>query len=178
MTGTDERMLSPDYLDGLRRRTIEQVRDMRAECLEVETGLSYLRRMVQGPIDIVTHEMRRRASGEGAKDLADIVADLPETLADMPRPAGSGRLSQTLEPTFIDPELGAELEDLVGDPQMGDVTQLANSQLSGLLGRLRTFESKVSELRRSYFEIIDSLQAEIARRYRDGEANVESLLEE
>src|SRR5262245_46549256 len=112
MTETEERMLSPDYLAGLQERPIDEVRAMRAECLEVETGLSYLRRMVQGPLDIVSHELTRRASGDGATDLARVVAELPETLGDVPRPPGLGRLPQTLEPTHLDAELSAELESL------------------------------------------------------------------
>lgn len=171
-------MLSPTYLDGLQERPIEDVRAMRAECLEVETGLSYLRRMVQGPLDIVNHELSRRADGVGAADLASVVADLPETLGDVPRPPGSGRLSQTLEPTSIDPELASELENLVGDAQLAEVTSMDDRALSDLAVALGAFESKVSDRRRSYFELIDALQAEIARRYRVGEATVESLLEE
>src|SRR5689334_5349028 len=105
MSETNERIMSPDYLAGLQERPIDEVRTMRADCVEVETGLSYLRRMVQGPLDIVNHELARRANGEGAADLATVVADLPESLADGPRPAGFGRLTQTLEPTLVDPEL-------------------------------------------------------------------------
>ena len=76
MDDTD-RLLSPDLLDGLATRPIDEVRTLRAECVEVETGLSYLRRMVQGPLDIVHREQTRRSAGaEG--DLATLVEDLPD----------------------------------------------------------------------------------------------------
>jgi hypothetical protein len=178
MTETHETMLHPDYLEGLQQRPLEEVRAMRAECLEVETGLSYLRRMVQGPLDIVRHELTRRATGQGATDLASVVADLPETLADVPRPPSLGRLPQTLEPTRLDPELNAELDALVGDAQLAAVTEMEDAELKALAEQLRAFETKVSDRRRASFDIIDRLQAEIARRYRDGEASVESLLED
>jgi len=178
MTETNERMLSPDYLEGLRTRPIEEVRDMRAECLDVETGLSYLRRMVQGPLDIVTHELARRAVGDGANDLAQVVAELPETLADVPRPAGFGRLTQTLEPTRLDAELEAELDGLVGDARLSEVTTLGDQELRSVADQLRAFEAKVSDRRRTYFEVIDAIQGEIARRYRDGETTVDALLED
>lgn len=178
MTETNERILSPDYLDGLQARSIDDVRAMRAECLDIETGLSYLRRMVQGPLDIVSHELSRRANGDGATDLAMVVAELPETLGDVPRPPGLGRLTQSLEPTELDPELSAELDELVGDARLSDVTTTSDAALTALAEKLRAYELKVSDRRKEYFDVIDALQGEIARRYRDGEARVETLLED
>jgi anti-sigma-K factor RsiG len=177
MSENNERMLSPDYLTGLQGRPIDEVRAMRADCIEVETGLSYLRRMVQGPLDIVSHELARRAKGEGAADLATVIAELPETLGDVPRPPGTGRLTQTLEPTLVDPDLDRELDQLVGNARLSEVGRMAEAELSALANQLRTYESKVSDRRKVYFEVIDALQAEIARRYRDGEASVEALLD-
>jgi hypothetical protein len=177
MNETHERMLSPEYLTGLPDRPIDEVRTMRADCIEVETGLSYLRRMVQGPLDIVNHELTRRANGEAAADLATVVADLPETLADGPRPPGLGRLTQTLEPTVVDPELSEELDVLLDDARLGEIGTISESELTALADRLRAYEAKVSDRRKVYFDVIDALQAEIARRYRDGEASVESLLD-
>lgn len=171
-----ERMLAADYLADLAERPIEEIRSMRAECVAAETGLSYLRRMVQGPLDIVRHELDRRATGGGSSDLSSLVADLPDTLSDQPRPAGVGRLPQTLEPTDVDPELAAELDLLVGDGRLARVPDMADAELADLAGRLRQFEGVVSARRRAFFGAIDSLQGELARRYRDGEASVESLL--
>jgi hypothetical protein len=177
MSEINERMLSPDYLVDLQQRPIDEVRVMRADCVEVETGLSYLRRMVQGPLDIVSHELARRANGEGVTDLATVVAELPETLGDVPRPAGFGRLTQTLEPTKVDAELSDELEALVGDARLSEVGAMPESELTALADRLRAYETRVSDRRRVYFDVIDALQGEIARRYRDGEASVETLLD-
>ena len=43
---------------------------------------------------------------------------------------------------------------------------------------LQALEHDVSDLRRALFGRIDTLQAELTRRYRDGEAHVEELLHE
>jgi hypothetical protein len=110
--------------------------------------------------------------------LSHVVADLPESLGDTPRPPGSGRLTQTLEPTVIDAELNAELEALVGDARLSDVPTMDEFELAELADRLRAYEAKVSDRRKVFFDVIDALQAEIARRYRDGEASVDDLLEE
>ena len=104
---------------------------MRAECVEVETGLSYLRRMVQGPLDIVNRELvrpRGRRCGPIAPTLID---ELPGILAEGPRPAGVGRLSQQLEPTDVDPELSAELDAILGGGVIGEVTTLDDDAAAG-----------------------------------------------
>lgn len=170
-----ERLLQPDFLADLTTMPIEVLRSKRAECVDVETGLSYLRRLVQGPLDIVSAELRRRASGQGAADLARLVESLPATLAD-DRPAGAGRLPQTLEPTAIDAELEAELGRLVGDAQMARVGELHAVELIDLAEQLRAFEQRISGLRQRFFGTIDALQAELTRRYQTGEASVDTLL--
>jgi len=175
MTVDDDRMLSSDYLFNLEGRPIEQIREMRAECVEVETGLSYLRRMVQGPLDIVNRELVRREVG-GLGDRATLIEELPGILADGPRPAGVGRLSQSLEPTVVDPELSAELDAVLGGGGISDVVALGDREVVALQGELEAFEERVSDRRRAYFERIDALQAELTRRYRTGEATVDSLL--
>lgn len=175
MTADTDRMLSHDYLVDLEHRPIEEIREMRAECVDVETGLSYLRRMVQGPLDIVNRELVRREVG-GVGDRATLIEELPGILADGPRPPGVGRLSQSLEPTVIDPELSTELDALLADGVISDIVSLADASVVALQSRLEEFEERVSERRRAYFERIDALQAELTRRYRTGEATVDSLL--
>jgi hypothetical protein len=177
MPADDDPMLSPDYLHDLQARSMDDVHAMRDECVAVETGLSYLRRMVQGPLDIVSRELVRREVGGGAADRATLIDELPGILADGPRTPGNGRLLQTLEPTEIDPELSAELDAIVGGGIVGDVTSIDDAALLDLQDRLAAFEQRVSERRRAYFERIDALQAELTRRYRTGEASVDNLLD-
>jgi len=176
MSAEHERMLQPDYLDALEQQPIEKVRAMRTECVDAETGLSYLRRLVQGPYDIVSAELHRRSSGQGAGDLEQLVASLPVTLADQHRPPGVGRLPQTLAPTDVDQELQRELDQLVGDGVVAGVGDRSADELLALADELRTFEQKVSERRRAFFDTIDALQAELTRRYQTGEATVDALL--
>ena len=80
---------------------------MRAECQEVETGLSFLRRVVQGRLDIVAAELARRRDGGEPADLAALVEQLPTILADHLRAPGNGRLPNTLGPGHLDAELEA-----------------------------------------------------------------------
>src|SRR3546814_1843983 len=61
-------LLDSSYLGDLAERSIGDVRAMRAECQEVESGMSLLRRLVQGRLDIVGLELRRRATGAVPED--------------------------------------------------------------------------------------------------------------
>ena len=169
-----EQLLAPGYLDGLNDLPLPRLRAMRADCQEVETGLSLLRRVVQGHLDIVGVELARRSGGEDAGDRAELLARLPELLADRTAAPGPGRLTALMAPESLDPGLEAELDQLVGDAF--DVSALDGPSLGALAEGLTGLEGTVSQRRRALFERIDALQEEIARRYRSGDANVDTLL--
>ena len=169
-------VLAPGYLDDLGERSIDDVRSMRTECIEIETALSYLRRLVQGRLDIAAAERRRRSSGSDTSELSDLVAELPEILSEHRHPGGVGRLPQSMEPGEPDPELVARLDGIAGAASLADLPAMTDTALGAVLSGLDELEREVSQQRRALFDRIDALQAELTRRYRSGEASVESLL--
>lgn len=169
-------LLDPTYLGDLRQRPMEELRTMRATCQEVETALSMLRRTVQGRLDIVRMELDRRAQGGEPGDLTDLIARLPEILSDRTRPSGVGRLPQLMAPGELPPELEAELDAIAGSGHLSDLPSRPDGDLQAMTGELEAFEQRVSAHRQALFERIDALQAEITRRYKDGEASVDALL--
>lgn len=169
-----EQLLAPGYLDGLTERPLPELRAMRTECQEVETGLSLLRRVVQGHLDIVGLELQRRSGGEDAGDRAELLARLPQLLADRTAAPGPGRLTPLMAPEALDPALEAELTGLVGGAI--DVSGLSDAELGALAEGLAGLERRASDRRRALFERIDALQEEIARRYRSGDVSVDTLL--
>ena len=150
---------------------------MRDECQAVETELSYVRRLVQARLDIVGAERSRRDEGAAPAAVADLVESLPGVLSrSHPRPrhrstasthGARGVASAVWRPSSTTVVAGHDIQSL---PGVGD------ADLDTLHAALSTFEQKVSGLRHDLFERIDALQAEITRRYRTGEATVESLL--
>lgn len=169
-------LLDPGYLGELTERSMEDVRAMRADCQGVETGLSLLRRVVQGRLDIVGLELGRRAAGGDPADLSALIAQLPDVLSDRTSAPGVGRLPQVMAPAELPPALELELDGIVGDGQLADLSTLSDADLASATSSLEAFEQKVSGLRRQLFDRIDALQAEITRRYKTGEASVDSLL--
>ena len=168
------RLLDPEYLSDLAARPIEEIRQMRAECQDVETGLSYLRRVVQGRLDIVAAERQRRLEGGDPADVSRLIEQLPSILSDHLRAPGLGRLPSSLGPGTLDPALEARVDALVAE--LDDLASVTDEQLADGQARLTELEHELSEQRRAFFDRIDALQAELTRRYRTGEASVESLL--
>ena len=149
---------------------------MRAECQEVETGLSFLRRVAQGHLDIVAAEIARRRDGGEPADVAALVDRLPEILADHLRAPGNGRLPTTLGPGRPDSELEERLADIVAASGIDTLESVDDDALRQVCDDLSELEQEASTRRRALFDRIDGLQAELTRRYRTGEASVESLL--
>jgi hypothetical protein len=163
-----------DLLEGLTDLSIDEVRARRAACQLVETQLSYVRRLAQGRLDIVASEVAARRDGtQGDRTL---VQQLTEALSDRITAPGNGHLPQGLEPGEIDPALLAGLDDAAPPGRVSAPSSMADDELRQVADALAEFERQVSGRRRAMFDRIDALQAEIVRRYRSGEANVDSLL--
>lgn len=155
-------VLDPGYLDDLEGLALEDLRARRQECLEIETEVSYVRRLAQARIEILQAEQRRRASGGSVSDL---IAALPQILADpgpRPHPAAS-RLPRHLGPAPAI-EWTRGLEPLITDDTLANLPTLADEELEEALAGLRALEREVSTRRRALHAVIDRLEADLARR--------------
>lgn len=169
------RVLADDYLVGLRDADMTAVRALRSECERLETELSYTRRLLQGRIDILGDELQRRRDGRPST-AAELIQRLPAILADSPtggNPRGN-RLVRYLAPEDIQ-RVEHDL-DLVLGMSLAEVAGAGTGDVEAALERLRSTEAEVSSDRRLLHRRLDAIQAEMARRYRDGEADVDSLL--
>ncbi|MEA2704919.1 MAG: hypothetical protein QOD63_2864 [Actinomycetota bacterium] len=157
--------------------SLPDIRSMRDECRRVEDKISYLRRLVQGRLDIIAAELRRRAEGGTPGDLPSLVEQLPEILSDRVRGPGAGRLPSSTLPPEDDEDLVAELDSIVAPGTLDSLPSLPDEDAQKLADDLRDLERRVSERRRDLFARIDALQAELARRYKSGEASVGVVLD-
>ncbi|MCU1454348.1 MAG: aerial mycelium formation protein [Acidimicrobiales bacterium] len=172
-----ERILADGYLGDVSVPSTDQIRVLRDECREVETKLSFLRRLVQGRHDIVTGELGRRQRGGERGDLGELVDQLPEILSDRIHAPGTGRLPTTLEPGDVQGRLVDRLAAIIDEHGLSNLGALDDAELTAMATELEALESEVSDLRRALFDRIDALQAEMTRRYRDGEARVDDVLQ-
>ena len=167
-------VLADDLLSGISELPIEEVRARRAACQHVETQLSYVRRLAQGRLDIVASEIAARR--EGTQGDRTLVEQLTEALADRITAPGNGHLPMMLAPGEIDPALLAGLDHAAPPAKVSSPASMTDDELHEVTEALAEFEREVSARRRAMFDRIDALQAEIVRRYRSGEATVDSLL--
>lgn len=168
-------IIEPGYLDAIGEASTAELRDLRSQCQRVETQLSYLRRLIQGHLDIISGERDRRSAGGDPADVADLVERLPAILAGHLHGPATGRAPSPAEPVEVDGRLADRLDE-IAEVIMESPAALTDQELAGVAGDLGALELEVSSLRRTLFGRIDAVQAEVTRRYRDGEARVEDLL--
>lgn len=170
------RILAGNYLDGIEDRSLGDIRAMRTECQEAEVALSYLRRLIQGRLDIV-HAYLEHAGSDRPPDLAALVDSLPDILSAGPgRPPGPGHLPQLLTPDTEESDLTAELDAVLGADQLASLADMGADGLQEVASRLESLEGRVSSQRRALHERIDTLQAELVERHKSGRATVDGLL--
>lgn len=156
-------MLEPEYVEGLSARSIDDVRSMLHECLEVETELSYVRRLAQARIDILDAEFDRRAAGG---TIGDLIRSLPSILADSgpTTPPAQARMNKMLAPSpSIEWQRG--LEHLIGDETLVNLPTLTEDELQATLGQLRELERDTSDRRQALEAVIEHLEADVGSRY-------------
>jgi len=200
--------MAPEMLDNLRAEQLPRLRNLRVQLTQAEGDISFVRRVSQGRLDIVGHEVarRERSAAAGTSDgdtgpddgpqvasASGLLFDMPDILNDGDRlksAASAGRsdledvphtmpsrMVQVLEPGDIALALIEDLDQVASPGDLASVEQLEQEQLADLFDRLRRFEVDLSTSRRTLHDRIDRIQDEIARRYRDGEATVDSLLQ-
>lgn len=156
------RVLDPVYLDDLESRSVDELRAKHSECLELETEVSYVRRLTQARIDILEAEIGRRSSGQS---LGELIEALPQILADSgPRgnPATS-RLPMQMAPEQ-DSEWAPNLEEF--DGVLANLTTLTETELHDAIAGLRSLEREVSDQRRELHGVMDRIDLSLAAQLR------------
>ena len=168
-----DRVLADDFLAQITTIGLDDVRALRHEAEQEEADLSYIRRLLQGRMDIIRAELRRRHGDSGEGSLIDQLAGILSDGA-TGAPHGLGR-HVTVEPSRVADHRRA-VEQLVSDAGISDVVHRSDVELADSLARLEDYERAVSSNRRKVQEVMDGCTAEIARRYQSGEASVDDLL--
>ena len=149
---------------------LDQLRSLRQELQHVDDHVSYARRVAQARIDLVKTEHVRRSAGPDA--------DVGQGLTDVLSQHLTGGPARPPRPTedLSDNPYAAELDRVCAKHHFGRIEELDDAELAQLSDAIGAFEQQISANRRERFERIDALSAELVRRYRDGEATVDTLL--
>jgi hypothetical protein len=163
-----DEVLDAAFLTELSEWPLDELRSRHAECLEIETDVSYVRRMTQARIDILEAELDRHASGGS---VGDLIAALPEILADEgPRaPVEKSRLTRHLAPS-MDIKWRRGREHLITDDTLAKLPNLDDDELRSTLQQLGQLEQEVSAQRRNLHQVIDRMEGDLAARHKVGQA--------
>lgn len=168
-----DRVLDRAFVENLPAVPLAQLRERRAEASAEEGDLSYLRRVLHGRLDIIAAETARRADG----DDSPLVDRLTEILADSPsRRVASARHLLLGNGHATAGEYRAALEAKLRDLAVPDLPTCPDQTLRDAAALLSGYEREVSELRRKVQYVVDECAADLARRYREGEAAIDDLL--
>jgi hypothetical protein len=161
-----DKVLDPVYVEELGSCSLDELRSRHDECLEIETEVSYVRRLAQGRLDILRAELDRRAAGGS---VGDLIAALPRILADAgPRaPITETRLPRHLAPA-MDIGWNRGLEYLAFDETLANLPTIPDDELRDTIEHLGTLERELSERRRALHRVIDAIEIDLAGRHRVG----------
>lgn len=170
-------MLDPEFLGSIDEIPIDELRRRRGICDELDSELSYYRRLLHGRMDLLSFEMRRR-SGEESRTLIEA---LPDILADSDgETAPHFMVPKTLpvEPPDIPIEGRRSIDRVLGDDFLAHLPEIEDEELRSIQETLTDAERMISTQRRAVYEVLEILTGEVARRYRDGLASVTELLDQ
>lgn len=171
----------PEFVTELADVDTTELRSRRRMCDEVDTELSYYRRLLHGRLDLLRFEQRRR-SGEETRSLIEA---LPEILADPtrtgdidgPGPLPGLTMNHAIEPPEIPSTGRRSVDRALGDDFLTHLPTIDDADLDSISADLSEVESVVSDQRKDLYSVYQRIQEELARRYRDGSADVDDVLD-
>lgn len=161
--GTLARLTAPGYLDGLDDADTARIRALRDECRAEERRLSYVRRMVQGHLDLATGELDRRRDQRGDTLVTRVARAL----------TGAAGASRSLRAVglYAPEDDGGDLDGIASSR----LPDLDDDELAAHIERLGRRERVLSDRRAVLLSHLDRLQAALVERYRDGRAAVDEV---
>jgi len=180
-----QRLVAAELISDISAVPIEDLRSLRAECAQVEGDISFVRRVVQGRLDMIGYEAARRVPQTGRRSsdggqidtTVNILFDLPDVLTTGgATPLASQRHMGAHEPGPVAISLASDVDAIIGSDEMAALASLSDERLSAIMESLRGCEMEMSGMRRQLHERIDAIQAEVVRRYQAGEASADFFL--
>ena len=159
-----DRIRDPDFVEGLEGLTLAELRGRRDACLEEREYLSLLRRLVQGRAEILMAEVERRGGTAEDGPLVERLATILSADAHGPSRGEAVKVGVPEEELLL---ARRRVERLVADAGLSDPGALEDDRLSEAVDVLAGEERQVSEARNVVLSVLDVVQDELKRRYKD-----------
>ncbi len=157
--------------------SLDELRSERNRLQLEDDAVSYVRRIAQARLDLVAAELDR----SGAASSEDLSGELQRVLSQhLTAPAPATRAPRVDDDLLANDARAIQLDQLCaehGFSRLSSGEELTPEELASLTEVLTNFEREISTDRRERFERIDALGAELVRRFRSGEVQVDQFLD-
>ena len=161
-------VLEPGYMSDLDEIDLDELRKRRAATEDVEIQISYSRRLLQGRMDLLAFEVRRR-TGEEERSLLEALPEILATgLVFGPEPILRHLETMPPSPTTEGHRL---LDRVLADGILTELPDLSDDEVHEAIDRLGDVEAELSLQRKQLHGVIDSIRQEIIARYRSQQGN-------
>jgi len=160
-----DRVRDPAFVEGLRDLSLDDLRERRDECMAEREYLSLLRRLLQGRAEILQAELEGRGEGGDRTALVERLTTILSADDHVMTSRGEAvRIGVPEEEMLL---ARRRVEQLASDSGISDPTTLDDEALADAIHSLAVEEQSVSEARRAVITILDTVQDELKRRYKD-----------
>lgn len=159
-----DRVLDPDFIQGLEALEMEELRRRRDLCRAEREYLSLVRRLLQGRRDILQAEREARRTGDRTGSIVD---QLAATLADAAVGPSRGEAPVVTIPEEELTLARRRIERLLSDARLSDLDGISDEELDTAVSRIDEEERAISEARGRVFSVHDALQEELKGRWRE-----------
>lgn len=159
-----DRVLDPDFIQGLEALEMEELRRRRDLCRAEREYLSLVRRLLQGRRDILQAELEARRTGDRTGSIVD---QLAATLADAEVGPSRGEAPVVTIPEEELTLARRRIERLLSDARLSDLDGMSDEELETAVSRIDEEERAISEARGRVFGVHDALQEELKGRWRE-----------
>lgn len=161
-----DRIQAEGYGDDVTALPIDDLRERREDCLAEREFLSYLRRLLQGRLEILRDEQERRASGAGP-DERPIEERLAAIFAQETSQGSSRGEHLVVElPEAEMTNARRRLEVVMSEAAFSDPGAMSDDALASVISSLEAEEREVSDLRRIVMDLHDVFRDEFKVRMR------------
>jgi len=127
-------------------------------------------------MDLLAFELRRR-SGEETRTLIEALPDILADDSEQQSPQFVVPKNLPIDPPDVPMEGRRPIDRVLADDFLTHLPDIGDNELEPIQLMLTDTERGVSDQRRAVYEVLETLTGEIARRYRDGIADISELLE-
>lgn len=151
----------PAYVEGLKDKSVDQLKEMQAESTAVEQDVSFERQLCLARMDIIEAELEHRAGRAGP-----VMERLPEILgkhrsgAESPMP---GRAPDLSIPTSAQVDR-RRVDEIAGEQVLAQLDDLSEEELGKMKSGLKQQEESLSNGRRAVHGVLDRIKDELLDR--------------